>query len=205
MSKPCNHCARAAKARGLCNAHYKSWKKYGDPLAAKPTPRGDRVAQFWAKVDRQGPGECWPWLAGKTPRGYAAYADGNGHTMRAYIFSWELHYGPRPAPDPVDPWTIHHTCHTPDCTLGDECPHRACVNPAHLQLVRNSYNVSEGASFSAVNARKTRCDYGHLLEGENIYPGYERRICVPCARRRAREAAARKRSAYIAAAERERT
>jgi hypothetical protein len=31
-------CTRVVKARGWCQAHYLSWNRYGDPLAAKPRP-----------------------------------------------------------------------------------------------------------------------------------------------------------------------
>lgn len=53
--------------------------------------------RFWAKVDKRGTRECWPWLASKDQRGYGVfYAD--GRNTRATRVSWSLRYGV-PFPD----------------------------------------------------------------------------------------------------------
>lgn len=72
--------------------------------------------RFWAKVDKRGPTECWPWRGAKNPLGRAKiYVDGM-HRSAARI-SWELHHG-KPFPADLD------ACHT--------CDDPGCVNPLHV-------------------------------------------------------------------------
>jgi hypothetical protein len=87
---------------------------------ARPT-RGwpdSLVARFWARVDRRGEDECWPWK-GHVQKGNAGRITlggrGAGSTSASRL-AWELHNGPVPAGLQV----IH------------ECPNAWCVNPRHL-------------------------------------------------------------------------
>jgi hypothetical protein len=69
------------------------------------------------------------------------------------------------------------------------CRNRACVNPAHLEVVTQRENTLRGIGPAAKNARKLRCKNGHLLSGNNLYVcprGYrECRICRKAAGERA--------------------
>jgi hypothetical protein len=59
------------------------------------------------------------------------------------------------------------------------CGERACMRPAHLQLVTLGQNVLRGSAPTAVNARKKVCHRGHPLRstkrGERT-----RRYCLVC-------------------------
>lgn len=88
---------------------------------------GDRIASFWAKVDKTE--SCWNWTAGKHEAGYGVFAtnrgEGKWRTVRAHRMSWELLRGPITAGAFLD-----HICHN-----------RACVNPDHLREVTNKQNI----------------------------------------------------------------
>ena len=67
--------------------------------------------------------------------------------LAAHRISYEVANGPIP-----DGLEIDHLC-------GE----RSCVEPSHLEAVTHKENVLRGNSFSAVNARKASCIYGHPL------------------------------------------
>lgn len=79
--------------------------------------RANTAAVFWSRVDRRGPGECWPWTGFRQPKGYGRLS-WNGHGRAAHRLAWELTHGP--IPDGL------HACHT--------CDNPPCCNPTHLFL-----------------------------------------------------------------------
>ena len=164
------------RAQGLCNAHYKKLKKYGDPLAGRSIPKGlPRVVYYLTYVDKHDPGDCWPWTGHRSKKNYGQFADGEGGSMPAHRFGFEQFVRPLESGEQVD-----HTCHNrdADCPGGDTCEHRACQNPAHWEAVGGNWeNGSRGKSFAAVNARKTHCKWGHELTPENTYVYNGRRVC----------------------------
>lgn len=191
----CTYCGRPIKARGLCIAHYKKLRKYGDPLAGRTILRGATLAeQYWAKVDRRGPDECWPWLSSRNPKGYGVMSDGHRSSQPAHRFGYVLAHGPIP-----DGLTVDHLCHTVACTLGNACPHRACQNPAHLQVLSHIDNARRGTSMAAINRRKTHCKRGHELSAVNIYEALFRkrgyRACKLCAQLRSQQQTQERREA----------
>lgn len=76
--------------------------------------------RFWAKVDRRGPGECWPWTAALNENGYGVMRPDtnrrNGPTIKAHRVSAQL------AGMQIDGMKVLHSCDNP-----------ICVNPAHLR------------------------------------------------------------------------
>lgn len=86
----------------------------------------DPVKRFWAKVDKRGPDECWPWKGGTTHKGYGMFNMG-GKVRTASRVSWELANGPIP-----DGQGVLHKC--------DNAP---CVNPKHLFLGDQTANMQD--------------------------------------------------------------
>ncbi len=78
----------------------------------------DPATLFWAKVDRRGAAECWPWHGYIRASGYGWFNFG-GKTMTANRAAYILTNGP------IDPTTLF-VCHT--------CDNPLCCNPAHLWL-----------------------------------------------------------------------
>ena len=137
--------------------------------------------QFEAQYEVQGKDECWIWTGPRYKNtGYGRMRILGG-MVYAHRFAYELYIGPVPEGLVLD----HYICDT-----------RACANPEHLKPVTSRENILRGIGLTAVNARKTHCLRGHLLEGDNVYLNSGRRHCRECARTRARknQAAARRRA-----------
>lgn len=102
----------------------------------QPKPKPDYVANFWARVDRDGPisslrpdlGQCWIWTKGKA-NGYGTVNIQKwAHVgTAAHRISFFLEYG-------VVPDNIDHLC-----------LNKACVRPTHLESVTRSENLRRAA------------------------------------------------------------
>lgn len=123
---------------------------------AKRTPE----ARFWSKVALGSPDECWRWLGPPSSKGYGRFYVGKTCSL-AHRFAYELLVGPIPAD-----LTIDHTCHTSElaCTGGVSCPHRLCVNPAHMEPVTRGENAKRGH-----HVREPQCRNGHDFNEANTY------------------------------------
>lgn len=124
---------------------------------------------------------CWPWAGPITSHGYglAAIPGGGGRVTTAHRVIWTIMHGP------VDRQTqIDHACHDADeCGRVDrDCPHRACVNPNHLQALSARDNTLRSNGPSAINARRTHCKNGHEFTAENTYLHVRGRACRICRR-----------------------
>ena len=115
------------------------------------------IGNFWPKVNKAGPGDCWIWTASKDRLGYGKFGR---PSVLAYRFSYELHRGKIPSGLELD-----HLCRNP-----------SCVNPEHLEAVTHRVNMLRGIGPSAVNARKTHCKQGHPL----VLNYGSRRYCGKC-------------------------
>lgn len=161
-------------------------------------PRGTRGPKTSRLADSltQGLPEdaCWPWLGRKGKNGYgiAVWPGERSRGTSAHRMVWELLNGPLDAG-----LTVDHICHDPaECALGNDCPHRSCVNPSHLAAVTARENTLRSNSASAVNSRKVVCSQGHAFTPENTYiDPHGHRACRTCQRAHWRRYAAEARGA----------
>ena len=168
-------CTSDVKARGMCLAHYKRWRRWGDPTIIRPLqPVHDR---FWAKVDKEGPvsdhrpdlGQCWIWMAGRTAQGYGGFHPSRDVTTTAHRWAYsEAHGGVSPD---------HHVDHL--------CRERLCVNPSHLEAVPPLENLRRGKGYGIENGMRSTCVNGHEYTPENTYtPPTGAKRCRVCQKNR---------------------
>lgn len=128
---------------------------------------------------------CWEWQGALTGAGYGAQQF-RGRQELVHRISYLLHVGP------IDGVILDHVCHSRDasCTAGSACPHRRCVNPAHLEPVSQQENVARGKT------HVTQCPSGHPYDEANTYrwAGNGGRACRKCRNERS-EANRRRRRA----------
>jgi hypothetical protein len=132
---------------------------------SKPEAREKLECRFKDKFDEE-PG-CWIWTAAMSNTGYGSIGV-EGKTCHAHRIAYELWVGPIPEGAQID-----HLCRE-----------RACVNPAHLEVVSAQENAKRGLN----GVLKTRCAQGHPWTEEHIYhrPGSGKKMCGTCNRERSR-------------------
>lgn len=151
----------------------------GQPITASDL---DRFRAFCRPL----PNGCIEWMGAKS-QGYGSFRV-NGKSLRAHIVSYEL------GNDPVPPGLVlDHTCHNSDaaCVGGAACPHRACVNPLHLEPVTRGVNVARSrltVRIDDYHRGLSRCPAGHPYSGANLRLRPDgSRACRTCERVRAWE------------------
>lgn len=128
------------------------------PLSQRFT-ESDR-ARFWAKVDRRGPDDCWPWTASLyTPSGTAGYgqfavAHPNGTPRKqlhllAHRVAWIVAHGDIP-----DGLFVLHRCDRP-----------GCCNPKHLFLGDHVANMQDAASKGRLHVTRPK---NHKIPTEQL-------------------------------------
>ena len=126
---------------------------------------------------------CWTWKA-SSARGYGkvSWKGKAVHTHRL-MYSWAVGPIPHYIPGGME--------------LDHLCKNKICCNPSHLELVTPKINIARSTGVCGLNANKTHCKRGHLLEGGNLIPqlASRRRECVTCHNARQRAYHAKKRLA----------
>lgn len=145
----------------------------------------DRVMESVAVADNG----CWIWqkAVGQTGYGRVNVHDGTakGRTCQAHRVAYMAFVGPI-----ADGLEIDHLCHTRarECAGGFTCPHRRCVNPAHLEPVTRSENRRRRhPAHGGRGYYKTHCKRGHPFDEANTLHSCGRRICRACQRIRAQK------------------
>lgn len=156
------------------------------PIEAEdgPTAWFRASERFWPSVDLLGP--CWVWTGYKV-QGYGRFSF-RRESWSTHIWAYEYLIGPVPEGKHLD-----HACHDPKlCKGGPTCPHRACVNPAHLEPVTPRENALRARRGEAPDEF---CLNGHPWDAKNTYvraSGW--RVCRACNAERMRRVAAEKRA-----------
>lgn len=124
------------------------------------------------------PNGCWHHSSKPNAKGYAVTKFGwlIAKTTVIHRLSWMYHNGDIPKGMVLD-----HLCHDPaTCAGGNNCEHRRCVNPDHLQLITAPEN---NAKTVRVLKYRTHCKNGHELK-DNTYQyksgKYTRFACYTC-------------------------
>jgi hypothetical protein len=81
---------------------------------------------------------CWLFTGCTNSRGYGLVFSGRkGKNILAHRLAVIVRDGSIP-----DGMTVDHQCHdSQTCRLDAGCPHRRCVNPAHLRVMTSADNV----------------------------------------------------------------
>lgn len=103
------------------------------------------------------PSGCWMWSGMRYRNGYAGLWDGKKNVL-AHRFAHMHLIGPIPEGVEID-----HTCNE-----------RACVNPAHFELVDHAENRRRSRE------RKLTCTNGHAFDEANTYWFRGNRYCRKC-------------------------
>lgn len=114
------------------------------------TQEEKRLRRFWAKIDRRGDNECWPWTGAKTQKGYGRVGP-QAHNGEAYAHRvmWKLanpdkHIQRNTSRGP-GPMVIRHSC-----------DHPWCVNPRHLLCGTQKENVKDREDRLSPERKKER-------------------------------------------------
>ena len=111
------------------------------------------VERFWEKVDRRGPDDCWPWLAGTDGHGYGAFTVSPGQQRAAHVVAYELATGKM-----LEAGIFG--CHT--------CDNPPCCNPAHVfpgTPADNAHDRDAKGRTARGNAAGARLHPERLLRG----------------------------------------
>lgn len=129
--------------------------------------------RFWDKVQVQSSSGCWLWTAQTDHEGYGLFK-WQGIKRVAHRVAFEV-----ACFEPPRGMQLDHLCHTNEiaCQGGPTCPHRRCVNPAHLELVTPLENTRR-----STRSRKTHCVNGHEFTPENTHIWNGHRQCRACNR-----------------------
>lgn len=121
---PCEFCPKPTVARGMCENHYRRWKKWGDPFGGQIRVGVTVNDRFWSKVNMTE--DCWLWTDAPNGAGYGTITIDDETRIMAHRYSWLL------AGQSL----------TPGLQLDHLCRVRLCVRPDHLEEVTAAENLA---------------------------------------------------------------
>lgn len=140
-------CNKPARARGWCDAHYQRYRRFRDPLSARPL-REHGVPANWLRDHAASPQtSCILWPFGRNGEGYGTVDLGAGSVL-AHRAMCEMVNGPAPTPQ-------HHAAHS--CGNGKN----GCVNPNHIRWATAAENEADKIDHGRTN-RGERCGTAKL-------------------------------------------
>lgn len=96
-----------------------------EPNPIPPNLTTQAIINFWDKVERGDPSECWPWKNAKFCGGYGKHKVA-GRTVRAHRLAYFIFYGV---------WPTKPVLH--------KCDFTPCCNPFHLREGTNKENSAD--------------------------------------------------------------
>lgn len=139
---------------------------------------------------------CWEYTGPVHFPGYGRLGwstGGRGRASRSvHRLMYEHHRGPIP-----EGLVLDHLCHNPETCRPEreeDCRHRRCCNPDHLQAVTMRENILRGSAPSANAVRVRRCPQGHPYDHRNTYLYRGARYCKACMYERNKIARAKRKS-----------
>lgn len=140
--------------KGYCLMHYARVKRYGTLKTVRKTK------DFWAKVVKGSPTECWPWTGYVRPSNGHGLSMYKGHPTHASRKAWILTNGFVPSNLCV--------CH--------KCDNKLCCNPDHMYLgtaIDNVLDQFEKPAFEQRGARDVTRRF--LLSNDQLLELWEMR------------------------------
>lgn len=128
------------------------------------------LKRFWDNVDKQGPDDCWEWIATRSDKGYPLFHLGMKKYRTATRIAWEIE---NKIPFPKKLLACHR------------CDNPPCVNPAHIWAGTHSDNTWDSVLKNRwSNKKKTHCYKGHQFTPENtcFVKKTGHRVCLTCSR-----------------------
>ncbi len=143
-------CGKAVLARGWCNAHWKRWRAYGDPLGGG-TSRGECLRYLRDVLIAYDGDECRCWPFARSADGYGRVRyDGNVWLVHRLICQ-EVNGNP--------PTPKHEAAHS--CGNGDQ----GCCTKWHLSWKTSKENHADKIIHDT-HTRGERCPTSKLTEPE---------------------------------------
>jgi hypothetical protein len=120
-------CGKPTQARNLCNAHYKRWRKNGDPIGGRDSP-GDLLQWLRAHADFNEEA-CLLWPFGRARNGYGVVRFNGKRTTASRVMCIMAHGQPA-----LDGMEAAHLCGR---------GHEGCVNPQHMRWATHLENCAD--------------------------------------------------------------
>jgi hypothetical protein len=121
-------CARELVSFGMCDKHYRRWRKHGDPDFTIKTPPGVMLQWLDGQKDYVGDG-CLTWPFYMHSRGFTQIRIA-GKKRNVSNLMCELAHGPAPTPK-------HQAAHS----CGNA--HNGCIHPGHLRWATQAENEAD--------------------------------------------------------------